>query len=328
MNIFYTTDERFVGKIAASICSVFENNRDMEQITVYIICQEVSADSKQKFVSLGEQYNRSVQVIDLKPLDQYFDFSFDTNGWAPIVLARLLVGKLLPESVERVLYMDGDTVNIGSLQKLWNTDLHGKVLGACIEATIDEERKRSLDMEGYPYINAGVLLFDLKKWREEQWGEQIIAYYREHFGRLFANDQDAINGALKDEIYYLEPKYNFYNIYWFYPYRVLKKLMGQTYYYSRDVVGESIQNPAIIHYLGEERPWRKGNTHKFRSHYEKYHDMTPWKDEPLEEGWKLYFICWNIFNKVMIPFPMLRYQIINRLIPVFMKWRKRQLSKK
>lgn len=71
------------------------------------------------------------------------------------------------------------------------------VLGGCIEATVDKEQKRNLGMEKIPYINAGVLLIDLKKWRAEQTGRRILEYYREHDGNLFANDQDAINGCLK-----------------------------------------------------------------------------------------------------------------------------------
>ena len=44
--------------------------------------------------------------------------------------------------------------------------------------------------------------------------------------------------------------------------------MGDAYYYTKTEVEYAIKNPAIIHYLGEERPWRKGNKHKFKIQYE------------------------------------------------------------
>ena len=47
----------------------------------------------------------------------------------------------------------------------------------------------------------------------------------------------------------------------------------------------------------------------------------------MESGWELYFLCWDIFNFVIRPFPMLRYKIINGLIPVFMEWRTRNIKK-
>ena len=103
--------------------------------------------------------------------------------------------------------------------------------------------------------------------------------------------------------------------------------MGDAYYYTKEEVDFAIQSPAIIHYLGEERPWRKGNKHKFKIYYEKYLAETPWGDDQLELGWEKYFQFWNLFNIVMCPFPKLRYNIINTMIPYMMKWRKKQLKK-
>lgn len=326
MNILYTTNELFTGKVATSICSVFENNKDLEEINVYIIGQNLSSESCNRFAKMERKYKRKIQILPLNDLSEYFAFSFDTNGWNPIILARLLLDRLLPTTVNKILYLDGDTVNIAPLKDLYNMDLSNFVLGGVIEATISMKYRTNLGLEKYPYINAGVLLINLEKWREEKWGEKCIHYYKKKNGKLFANDQDIINVVLKDNIYYLPPKYNFYNIYWFYPYKMLKKLMKNATYYSPTIYQESIKNPAIIHYLGEERPWRKGNTHKFKKEYIKYHTMTPWKHESEEEGFELYFLCWRIFNVITKPVPMLRYKIITTLIPLFMKWRKKQLK--
>ena len=327
MNVLYTTNDVFCSKVGTGICSVFENNRDLDEIHVYIIGQEISFENKQRFQALAATYQRSIDVIDLGDLHEFFPFDFDTLGWNPVVLARLVLDKLLPDSIEQILYLDGDTVNIRSLRDLLQIPITDYVLGGCIEATVSHERRIELGMEQLPYINSGVLWINLKKWREEHWGDQIIAYYREHDGKLFAPDQDAINGTLLEHITYLPPKYNFYNIYWFYPYRYLKKLMGTTPYYDAEVYAESIEHPTIIHYLGEERPWRKGNHHRFKADYQKYLALTPWKDEPEDTGWGFYFVCWDIFNFVMKPLPALRYRIIDGLIPAFMKWRKRQRQK-
>lgn len=328
MNILYTANDLFVEKVATSMCSVFENNKEIKDICVYFIGQGISEENKEKLRQLSSNYKREIKLINLENLNNYFNFEFDTLGWNPIILARLLLDKLLPNTINKILYLDGDTVNIQSLKKLWDIDLKDNVLGACIEATVDANRKEQLGLKDYPYINSGVLLFNLSKWRDENWGEKIIEHYKNSQGRMFAADQDVINAVLKDNIYYLPPKYNFYNIYWFYPYKTLKKLMGNAYYYDTNTYNESLKNPAIIHYLGEERPWRKGNKHKFLADYRKYHSKTPWADEPEEAGWELYFVCWNIFNIVTRPFPLLRYRIINKLIPWFMKWRKKQLAKK
>lgn len=327
MNILYTVNNGFVPQLAAGICSVCENNQAEEQIHFYVFSLGITQENKGKIEKLAEKYGRSISIIEIQNMNEYLDFEFDTLGWSPVILARLFMGKILPPEVERILYMDGDTVVVGSLKELWNTDLGDHVLGMSVEPTADRNRKNALGLENYYYHNSGVLLVDVKKWREVKAEELLIDFYRAKEGKLFAADQDAINGALKDKIYHLLPKYNFCNIYYQYPYRFLRKLIAPMSYFSKEEFDECVKHPVIIHYLGEERPWRRGNTHKYRDEFWKYLGMTDWKDMPQEEGWTTYFLCWRVFNFFTKPFPAMRYGIINSLIPYFMKYRARQLKK-
>lgn len=326
MNILYTLNDKFVPQVAAGITSVCENNKNFKEINFYLMSMGITDSNKKKLKEYIKKYKRNIIFIEIDNLKEYFDFEFDTNGWNPIVLARLLLDKLLPLEIDRVLYLDGDTIVKDNLMDLWNTNMNGCAIAASIEPTIDKKRKQILDMNGFPYYNAGVLLVDLKKWRNDKVGEQIINYYHDHDGKLFANDQDAINGSQKGKIYTLSPRYNFYNIFYQYSYRFLSKLCDFDYI-SREVYEHAVNNPAIIHYLGEERPWRIGNKHRYKDDYLRYLDMTPWANQNMELGWKFYFLCWNCFNFFTKPFPILRYNIINKLIPVFMKYRSRKLVK-
>lgn len=327
MDILYTLNDKFVPQVAAGICSICENNKDIDNITFYLISKEITDENKNKLLEFVKKYNRKLIIKELGDIKKYFDFEFDTTGWNSIVLARLLLDKFLPETLEKVLYLDGDTIVRGNLKDLWDTNIDDYVLGASIEPTVDKNRKKDLGLEFKPYYNAGVLLVNLKRWREKKAGKIILDYYKEHNGKLFANDQDAINGSLNDDIYTLLPKYNFYNIFYQYSYKFLNNLMKPVKYIKKEDFKECVKNPIIIHYLGEERPWRKGNHHKYKKDYEKYLKLTPWNNTPNENGWTLYFICWDIFNFVTKPFPKLRYKIINGLIPTFMKIRSKKLKK-
>ena len=242
-------------------------------------------------------------------------------------MARLFLDKLLPQEVDRILYLDGDTLVLEDLGSFYYRDLGDKVIGMCPEPTVDKSRKEFLALKEHPYHNSGVLLIDLKKWRREEIGKKVIEFYQFHEGKLFAPDQDALNGALKEQIFTLPICFNYFNIYDVYPYKTLSELSKPTKFMSQEDFNHFRKAPTIIHYLGEERPWRKGNTHRFKKEYLYYLHKTPWKDTPMEEGWQLYFVCFRIFNIVMKPFPMLRYKIINSLIPSFMKYRKKQLQK-
>lgn len=327
MNILYTLNDGFVPQVGAGIVSVCENNKEFSEITFYIISYGIQSENKKLLKKLVKGYHRNIKIIELERLDQYFDFEFDTLGWNEVILARILMGKILDSSVSRVLYLDGDTIVRGSLEELWNMDLGNKILGMSIEPTVDPIRKKELGLLKYPYFNSGVLLVDLEKWRMNECDKKIIQFYQERNGKLFAADQDAINAVMKDDIKVISPKYNFYNIFYQYPYSFMKKLMGDVPYIEKEVYEDAFQNPCIIHYLGEDRPWRIGNTHKYRKDYIKYLKMTPWEGNSFEDGWRLYFVCFRIFNVVTKPIPMVRYKIMNRLIPKFMDYRAKQKKK-
>lgn len=327
MNILYTLNDKFVPQVSAGICSVCENNKDVKKIDFYLMSLKIKEENKKKLKKfIKKKYNRDIIYIELDDLSKYFDFDFDTNGWNPIVLARLLLDKLLPEKLDKILYLDGDTIVRGNLQDLWNIDMNEKVIAASIEPTMDKKRKDSLNLNGKPYYNAGVLLVDLNNWKKYKAGKIVLDYYREHNGNLFANDQDAINGSLNDKILTISPKYNFYNIFYQYNYKFLNKLCDFKYI-EKGTYNDALENPVIIHYLGEERPWRIGNKHKYRKDYLYYLGLTPWSNCNLEKGWRLYFVCWNCFNFITKPFPSLRYKIINHLIPLFMKHRSKKIKK-
>lgn len=328
MNIVFTLNDAFVPQVATCMASIMDNTKPSAPVHFYLIHIDISQNNQKKLELFCQTLGCQVSFIELGDLATYFDFTFDTNGWSPIVLARLIMDKLLPETVERLIYLDGDTLALGDISSLWNIDLGDKILGMAPEPTVDKVRYTDLDLAPYPYHNAGVLLIDLKKWREQRIGYQVLSYYQSKEGNLFANDQDAINASLKEKIQTVSIAYNYFNIYDTYPHRVLKRLSQPAAFMDKVSYENAKAKPLIVHYLGEERPWRRWNTHRYRKVYRDYWQKTPWRDTPLEEGWRLYFCCFAIFNTLMKPFPMLRYKIINGLIPLMMTYRKRQLRKK
>lgn len=328
LNIFYTITDFFVPQLGAAICSVCENNRNVNELVFYIGELNVTREHQSQLSSLAGSYGRDIHFISVDHLQDRIGFSVDTRGWNEVTLARLLVGQLLPQDIDRVIYLDGDTIVLGCLQELWETDMGDCAIGASIEPTANKKRRQDLGLQDLPYINAGVLLINLQKWRNENVMKQILDFYEARKGNLFASDQDAINGAMAGRIFYISPKYNYYNIFWYYPWRILVRLQRPARYLDEATFKAACNDPRIIHFLGEDRPWRKGNTHRYSADYHKYLSMTIWKDTPMEEGWELYFRFYKAFWVILKPFPLLQYHIIDNLIPLVMKWRKKARLKK
>ena len=136
-------------------------------------------DNKQKIIDFTKKYGRSVHIIHLDDVSEFIDFDFDTNGWSSIVLARLFLDKLLPDNINRILYLDGDTLVLKDLSRFYNIDLGDNVLGMCPEPTVDKGRREFLALREAPYHNSGVLLIDLKQWRNREIGKKVIDFYKE-----------------------------------------------------------------------------------------------------------------------------------------------------
>lgn len=327
MDILYTVDSNFLPQLATGICSICKTCKNDDAINFHVIQSGVSKSEQERLASFCSSLHASIAFYPVGNLLREFD-DVDTGGWSEIIMARLLMGRILPPTINRVLYLDGDTLVCASIDGIWNTDLQGNILGAVVEPTIDPRRKTALGLKpSDPYINSGVLLVDLASWRENNIESLILDYCEKNSAILFASDQDAINVVLKDRIRYLPPSCNFCNTFYLYPYRAIRKMTRRQDYYSEDEFERIIAQPVIIHFLGEDRPWREGSTHRFRDEFEYYLELTPYANMEKESGWLTYFKIWSVFNAVMKPFPMLRLTLINRLIPFVKKINKRRRLK-
>ena len=206
MNLLYTVDNNFVPQLAANICSVVSNHSGIQDITFHVFSNGITEDNQRLLQEMVTEYNQNLVFYDISNFKDALGFDFDTSGWNEIVLARLLMAHFLPNEIERVIYLDGDTIVLGDIALLWNQDLKGCVVGMVPEPTVGPSRLNDLDLNGCLYHNAGVLLVDLKQWRSTCCEDQLLDYCERRSGRLFANDQDALNAVLKDKICSLSPR--------------------------------------------------------------------------------------------------------------------------
>ena len=329
MRILYASDENYVRHAAVSMLSLMEANKDSDEIDIHLLSMGITPESAGALRELVTTRGRSLTIHELGDIRRWFDFSFDSRGFAPSALARLFLAHFLPEDDEKVLYLDCDTVVLRDLSFLFETDLGDAYLGMAVEPTVSRKRREELGLpERQPYFNSGVLLFNMPLWRAENAEAQVLDYYRSKGGNLMAPDQDALNGAFPTRIKPLPPSCNFGSVQIYYPWKVQKKICTPAAFCGEAEYQATAFPPAVVHFLGEERPWRAGNRHPYTPVYEQYLRQTPWRDTPPEEGWRLYFRCFYLFNALTKPFPLLRYHIIDSLIPLFMRVRASRRKKK
>jgi lipopolysaccharide biosynthesis glycosyltransferase len=184
------------------------------------------------------------------------------SGFPLATAYNVLAPLFLLKGESRAIYMDADIVVTEDLSTLWTMQL-GTPVGAVLDAHIvwmaSPSMWRPWKEEGLepltPYLNTGLMLMDLNRWRAERLTERTLDYLEKY--ELPCVDQDALNLALRGEFDQLHPRYNSM------PYHHLKMLRYLDTVENDDVIGEAITKPAVIHYHRSffGKPWNFGCTH-------------------------------------------------------------------
>ena len=310
MNIVYIANEKFAVHLGVSLYSLYERNRYEKDIRVFIISTGIAEGSLSKFKSIANKFGRSVEKIELNESSKYFDIGIQDDTFDISKMGRLLVGELLPKDVDRVLYLDCDIVILQSIKGLYNTELGENMIAAVEEPTVLERVRYEirLDYEA-SYVNAGLLLIDLKKWRENNLGEKIISYSKSIWDKSLFGEQDAINGVLRWKIKKLPPKYNFFSNYKYFSYNAFIKIYGASLSYTKKELREAKRRPVVLHFAGDERPWVIGSFNPYKKAYEYFKQKTPFRDVPKEKGKRLYMLIYHIMDIATVFCPKVRKKI-------------------
>ncbi|MFC5281960.1 glycosyltransferase family 8 protein [Pedobacter alpinus] len=259
LNIFFVLDRNYIVPFSVTLTSIFENNKDLN-IQVFVLHemgQNDMLDLTCKFIK--DKYNQKVELINFE--DKYFNDFFISEHITKAGYFKLLLGKMIPETVTSGLYLDCDIVVVGSLKEFINLsfydDNHKETsLFAVTDVRADREIKR-LNKVGAnltSYFNTGVFYANLKKWRAEGMAEKMIEIGREYGKNLVYLDQDIMNIFFKND----------------------KKELDATY--NKDAVIKYPKLPIILHYLGNSKPWHYVDNSPNKHLYRKYLKMTPFRN--------------------------------------------------
>ncbi len=306
MDVVYVSNEAYARHLCVSLCSLCDSNQDEDALRFYVISTGISPGSEEKIRETAASFDREVRFLPFSDLRERLGAA-DTGPFDVSTMGRLFLGEILPEELTRVLYLDCDTVVLRPLHRLWRTGLKGCVLGAVEEPTIYPEVREYLDLAANePYFNAGVLLIDLGKWRADNVQSRVLEYYKRIGSRALFNDQDALNGLLRGRIRELLPKWNFFTNYRYFRYSTLVERSPSYSLIPRESFCAAKRHPAVVHYAGDERPWRAGARNPYGAAYERYLEMTPWAGTPKEKGYEREMFLYHGMNLCTALFPGLR----------------------
>ena len=205
INVAYCSSNLFSEVCAVSIVSMFENNKHLQGINVYILEDHISEKNKKRFMDMADKYGRNIIFIPMPmPYDFYKDkrYTFDTVGRT---FGRMIWGDILPESVHKLISLDSDTMILGDVEPLWNYDLKGKPIAGVDDCMGRVAMVKTQHLkEDTVHCNAGMYVIDLDVWRKENWTELFHKYINDLFDKGIALvDQIINNGYIKLPLFLL-----------------------------------------------------------------------------------------------------------------------------
>ncbi len=267
-HIATATDDRYYVPAYTMLLSLFENNKDLA-FYIYIFHSNLNTEQKKGIESLATKYGSTVQWIEMnnKQLESYPLLSSQYQSIATYY--RVFVANLLPDKIQKFLYLDVDIIIKESIKPLLDMELGDTPLFAVKEAIPDYVPRLGIPA-GYDCFNAGVLLFNLPQWRKYNYTTQLITSIADNESNNLKNDQEVLNAMFYKTVSFLHPKWNFQR----WHYQLSEQQIQQRYGVSRN---ELLNNPSIIHFTGPTKPWAYMCTHPYKPLFIQHLHETPFK---------------------------------------------------
>lgn len=222
INIFMTTDEKYVRYTAVSMASILYNTKSFCRF--FVLADNVSDFKKRQIEDLKIKFNNfEIVWIDLTVKDRekiIKDFiSKSKNSVYTKNIAnysRFLMPDMLPD-VKRALYLDTDILVYADIAELYNYDMEGFILGAVTDSYVLADANINKGVESYidkkhVYFNAGILLIDCDKWRKQNIYNKIVESDNEIFDKKLFNSQDPVNKCFENNYCILPHKFNWFGM--------------------------------------------------------------------------------------------------------------------
>jgi len=204
---------------------------------------------------------------------------------------KLLLGKWLPNSVQRVVWLDCDLLVVGDVAALWNSATTNRIVCAAADQRVPTVSSkfgvaayRDLNLNPQAkYFNAGVLLIDLSRWRNEDVAGRAFQYLHKYRDRVYFWDQEALNAVLTEEWEEISAKWNWHPL--------LNQFLNSTG--KRKTTGIPFrEDPQILHFSGNLKPWLYRSDSLYWAQYYRYVDQTPWAGSLPERNLKGALLAW------------------------------------
>lgn len=258
INIAYMVDNNYVPYMITSMHSAIKNKNKESVYNFYIIAENFSSENIEKIKKIKE-HNVNIEIIPAR--QKTLDYShLGRFASFKIAMQKIFIPDYL-EDVDKVLYLDADTLIQKDLNKIYSTNMGDAYIGATKDGLMyqfpEHITEIGLDWRKF-YFNSGVMLLNLKDMRKDAIIEKSITYFNTHY-EVFG-DQDILNVVVNDKVIPISYRYNCNSTFF-----EEKDAEFLSNFYNEKVYQtsrENYDNAVILHFAGH-KPWTEWYTHSY-----------------------------------------------------------------
>lgn len=284
MNILVSSNEMLMKPLVVSLTSLHENTNS-DNIQIYFINVSLLEPQVQWLKRKLAKYPKfSLHVTEVS--EKNFEGAKLFGHFSVEIYARLLLMKILPKNIDRILWLDADTVVHNNIDSFYYMDINGYSLVACesINQNIGELRQKLQMGEMQKYFNSGILLFNLSFLREHFTENSFMDYALANMDKIKWPDQDVLNAMCGRSARIIDyHKYNYMHF--------------SSLELSDEEWKQIKKENCILHFIGAIKPWQED----FQSR-----TFSLWRHYALKSG--------------LYPFRFFLHRAVIRMMKKIWKW--------
>lgn len=285
----FAINDSYVPYFATLMESIRVNANSAKNYDLLVMHTDVSTTNQERLKRIiGNQKSFSVRFLDLSRYSERMKKFFLRGHFTIETWFRLLMPEILP-NYDKILYLDSDLVTNADVAELYNTEVDNYLMAACRDADTAglyngaEASKKNyidkvLELKGpFEYFQAGVVLFNLKKFREDYNTDELLELAAAKEWELL--DQDVLNKLAQGKVKYVDMAWN---VLFDWKHTRITDIISHAPQRLYNEYLEARKQPKIIHFAGPDKPWRDLNA-DFAEMFWKYAQGSGYYEQLLTE---------------------------------------------
>ena len=202
--IFFAVDDNYAPFLGVTLQSIKDHSSRDYTYLIHVMHPGLKKSTIDRLLKMQDE-NYKVICVDVKhEVKKVGNLLFTRDYYTNTTYYRFFIQRLFPQ-FDKALYLDSDLLVVDDISKLFNVDLGDNLIGAAVEdimTNVDVFGRYvevCLGIDRYKYFNAGVMLLNLKKFREEDIEARFIELLAKFKFRV-TQDEDYLNVLAKGRV--------------------------------------------------------------------------------------------------------------------------------